>query len=104
MMSPRLAILIFSVATSGTSLAQPAIPAPAGALSPVPRPIPMPPIPPSPIQQFRDWLKLPEAEREAALAEYSEEKRVVLRRKIQEYAAMPLDQRERRLQMIELRW
>jgi hypothetical protein len=69
-----------------------------------PIPTVMPPIPPSPIQEFRQWLKMTDAERETALALYTEEKRVVLRRKIQAYAAMPAEQRERRLRMLELRW
>lgn len=64
----------------------------------------MPPIPPSPIQEFRNWLKMSETDRETELQKYSAEKQVVLRQKIQAYAAMPLEQRERRLRMLELRW
>ena len=69
-----------------------------------PLPQMMPPIPPSPIQEFRNWLKMSEAGRETELQKYSAEKQVVLRQKIQAYAAMPLEQRERRLKMLELRW
>jgi hypothetical protein len=64
----------------------------------------MPPIPPSPIQDFRNWLKMTDTERETALQGYSTEKQSILRRKIQAYAAMPAEQRERRLTMLELRW
>ena len=64
----------------------------------------MPPIPPSPIEQFRRWLRMPQAEREQHLSGYAEEKQVVLRQKLEAYAAMPADQRERRLTMLELRW
>jgi hypothetical protein len=76
-----------------------------GAQPPLPpRPVPIPPMPPSPIQEFRNWLQMSEADRELALQGYPAEKQTVLRRKIQAYAAMPADQRERRLKMLELRW
>jgi hypothetical protein len=69
-----------------------------------PKPLRMPPIPPSPIQEFRNWLKMTEAERENIIGGYSAEKQAVLRRKIQAYATMPAEQRERQLKMLELRW
>jgi hypothetical protein len=69
-----------------------------------PLPQMMPPIPPSPIQEFRNWLKMTEADRETALQRYSAEKQVILRQKIEAYSAMPVEQRERRLKMLELRW
>ena len=69
-----------------------------------PMPVPIPPLPPSPIQDFRNWLKMTEAERDTVLKTYPAEKEAVLRRKIDAYASMPEDQRERRLTMLELRW
>ena len=94
-MSARLSILLFLSLLCGAVHAQ----APAA-----PLPVVMPPIPPSPISQFRQWLRLPAADREKPLADYTESKRMILRQKLQEYEAMSPEQRERRLQMLELRW
>ena len=72
-----------------------------------PNPAGLPPIPPpapSPLEKFRGWLSLPEAEREKAIAEYPEEKQKVLREKLRAYAVLPAPQRDRRLNMLELRW
>jgi hypothetical protein len=94
-----LPILIFSavMVVFGASAAGQPIPS-------APMPIQMPPLPPSPIDQFRQWLKVPVGEREQALAEYPESKRAILREKLRLYEAMPAEQRERRLKMLELRW
>ena len=64
----------------------------------------LPPVPPSPIEDFRRWLQMPEGEREKALADYSPNKQEVLRRKLKAYAAMPREQRDSRLRALELRW
>lgn len=69
-----------------------------------PKPADLPPMPPSPLQQFRSWLQMPEAERETELAKWPEEKRKILREKLQVYSSLPEPQRERRLDMLELRW
>ena len=69
-----------------------------------PIPVLMPPIPPSPIDQFRQWLRMAAPEREKSLAEYPEAKQATLRQKLQAYESMPPEQRERRLRMLELRW
>jgi hypothetical protein len=95
-MNVRITILVVFAAL-WTALAAAQIPKP-------PTPVLMPPIPPSPVDQFRQWLRMPETEREASLADYPEPKRVVLRQKLQAYAVMPADQRERRLRMLELSW
>lgn len=69
-----------------------------------PLPVQLPPIPPSPIEDFRRWLKLDPAEREKELAGYPQEKREVLRRKLEAYEAMDPEQRDARLRMLELSW
>lgn len=63
-----------------------------------------PPLPQSPVEQFRKWLEMPPAERARALAEWPSEKREVLIRKLADYEKLPADERERRLTMVELRF
>ncbi|HEX7859452.1 MAG TPA: DUF3106 domain-containing protein [Verrucomicrobiae bacterium] len=63
-----------------------------------------PPAPPSPIEDFRRWLQMPEADREKELAGYPEPKREVLRKKLGAYEGMTAEQREARLINLELRW
>lgn len=65
---------------------------------------PIPPAGPSPLQQFRSWLEMPETEREKALAGWPPEKQKVLREKLRAYSLLPAAQRDRRLNMLELRW
>src|SRR5262245_46917483 len=79
------------LATLASAAAQPALPQ-------------TPPLPPSPVQQFREWLSLSGAERENAVADWQPEKRQVLLAKLKAYEALPASERERRLQMLELRW
>lgn len=74
------------------------------AAEPAPVPEMLPPIPPSPIEDFRRWLQMPEEEREKALADYSLNKQEVLRRKLKTYEAMRPEQRDSRLRALELRW
>lgn len=95
-MSARFFILVLVLVLCDSPLA--AQPAQA------PLPVLMPPIPPSPIEQFRQWLRMPASDREKSLGEYPEAKQAILRQKLQAYEAMPPDQRERRLRMLELRW
>ena len=64
----------------------------------------LPPIPRSPIEDFRRWLEMPQADREKELAGYSEAKRAVLRRKLLAYEQMPAAERDYRLRALELRW
>ena len=64
----------------------------------------VPPMPRSPIEDFRRWLDLPQADREKELAAYSEAKREVLRRKLETYEQMPAAERDYRLRALELRW
>jgi hypothetical protein len=69
-----------------------------------PSPEQLPPVPPSPIDQFRGWLKLNAPERQQALSEWPEPKRAVILARLKTYEALPADERERRLRMLELRW
>lgn len=62
------------------------------------------PMPPSPLQQFRAWLSMPEAEREKAISEWPPEKQKILREKLRAYALLPAAQRDRRLDLLEVRW
>lgn len=95
-MSARILIFLLIGLLCGTARAAESVQAP--------MPVLMPPIPPSPIDQFRQWLRMPAPDREKTLREYPEAKQVVLRRKLLAYEAMPAEQRERRLRMLELRW
>ncbi len=63
-----------------------------------------PPLPPSPISEFRGWLRLPPAQRATILAKRSETSRRAIEQKIEEYSALPEAERERKLGAMELRW
>src|SRR5687768_12316874 len=63
-----------------------------------------PPLPPSPIAEFRGWLTQSPEERKVALAKRSEKSRQMLERKIEEYSALPAIERERRLSASEMQW
>lgn len=65
---------------------------------------PPPPMPPSPVAEFRAWLTMEPARRQVALATRPERSRRVLQQKIEEYKALPEPERERRLTALELRW
>ncbi len=58
----------------------------------------------SPMAQFRVWLELTPSEREVVLASKSEKQRVILRAKLREYSALPLAEREQRMQLVEFHW
>ncbi len=58
----------------------------------------------SPVLFFRRLLPLPEAEREKQLAAKPEWQRKVLRDKLEEYALLPAEEREARLQVLQLRF
>lgn len=63
-----------------------------------------PPLPPSPVEQFRQWLEMPAEEREKQLADWPEANQQVLRAKLDSYARLDPDERERRLAMLDLRY
>jgi hypothetical protein len=64
----------------------------------------LPPIPKSPVSEFREWLLFDPAKREEALAKKTPAQRETLRAKLREYSAMRAEERESRLQLVELRW
>jgi hypothetical protein len=68
------------------------------------RPLPaeMPPLPPSPVETFRHWLRLSPDEQRRLLAERPEPQRRVLAAKLLEYQSLAPDARERRLDATEL--
>lgn len=63
-----------------------------------------PPMPPSPVVEFRAWLKLPPEQRGAMLAGRSAESRKALDAKLREYEALPEKERDRKLCAVELHW
>lgn len=62
-----------------------------------------PPLPPSPIAEFRGWLNSPE-QRKIALAKRSPETRAAIQKKIDAYLAMPPSEREMKLTATEFQW
>jgi hypothetical protein len=63
-----------------------------------------PPLPGSPIQEFREWLAMKPEERVKAVQGWPAEKQKVLLAKLRAYEVLPAAERERRLQILELRW
>jgi hypothetical protein len=63
-----------------------------------------PPMPPSPIAEFRGWLEQSPEQRQLALAKRSQKSRQMLERKIEEYRALSPEERERRLSASEMQW
>src|SRR3954464_7477640 len=63
-----------------------------------------PPLPPSPIDEFRQWLHMTPPKREKELHDWPQDKRIVLRDKLRAYEQLSPEERERRLRMLELRW
>lgn len=64
----------------------------------------LPPLPPSPVEQFREWLAMPAREREEQLSEWPEGKQKILRAKLEAYSQLAPEERERRLAMLDLRY
>jgi hypothetical protein len=65
---------------------------------------PVPPMPASPTQFFRDLLATNEVGRAASLASKNPEQRRILEQKLQEYLALNPDQRELKLTLTDLRY
>jgi hypothetical protein len=63
-----------------------------------------PPLPPSPIAAFREWLKQSPEQRTVALAKRSEQSRKAIEGKLRDYSALSPEERERRLNATELQW
>ncbi|MDX1953778.1 MAG: DUF3106 domain-containing protein [Verrucomicrobiota bacterium] len=58
----------------------------------------------SPVAEFRMWLSLPPAEQEKAISNRPPEHRKLIQDKLVEYSGMPAAERERKLQLLELRY
>jgi hypothetical protein len=72
-----------------------------------PPPFEPPPIPPaakSRVDSFRELLDMKPAERTNALAKKSEKYRRVIEERLSEFDGLPLDQRQARLRLMQLRW
>lgn len=65
---------------------------------------PQPPAPTSPVDRFRQLLEMPAPEREAFLAARPPEKREYLRARLAEFEALPPEERELRLHLLNLRF
>lgn len=61
-------------------------------------------MPPSPIEQFRTLLDLPEGQRATVLASRSPQSRQTIEAKIKEYRALPAQERDRRLNVMDIHW
>ncbi len=98
----HFALLVW-LAAAGTLVVSAQVASPAPAARPA-REMP-PPLPvQSPIDFFRFLLAAPSAEREKALAARPPNQRKQIELKLKEYTLLPLDERELRLQMTEMRY
>lgn len=100
----RTAIVVVSAAATVTVVAEtlrvPQPPLPPGAES-VATP---PPLPTSPVDNFRDWLKLSPAKRASLLAKLPESERKALESKLATYDSLSDDARDLRLRETQLHW
>jgi hypothetical protein len=64
----------------------------------------LPPLPKCPVDFFRDLLAMTVTERKQALTNRAPESQRLILAKVQEYQALPADEREARLRATELRW
>lgn len=102
----RVFWLLFALGCPGLAMARggdiPAIPAPAN-IKAAQMP-PMPPLPKSPVDSFRELLAKNPAEREKFLASRPPEIRKRFEAKIKEYEAMSPEERDLRFRATQLRW
>lgn len=99
----RSIIVVVGVASSVAQAAEPpTIRVPGQAqTSRVPQP---PPMPPSPVQFFRQLLPMTLEQRQIALEKYTLKTREFVTAKLKEYEALAPDERENRLRTLEMRW
>lgn len=101
--SATVAITVMSAAATITVVAEtlrvPQPPLPPGAET-----VAMPPLPPSPVDNFRYWLSIPAEKRAPFLAMLPEADRKALSDKLAFYDALPADVRELRLSETQLHW
>jgi hypothetical protein len=99
----RSFIVVVSVASgmaqvAGPSAVRPAAPAQS---TRIPQP---PPMPPSPVEFFRQVLAMTPEQRDKALEKYSPKTREFVGGKVKEFDALKPEERENRLRTMELRW
>src|SRR5687767_718422 len=75
-----------------------------GTSAPIARVPQAPPMPPAPIQFFRDLLPMTAEQRQTALEKYSARSREFVTAKLREYEALTPEERENRLRTLEMRW
>jgi flagellar motor switch protein FliG len=102
------AVSVVSVAATITVVAEslrvPQPPLPPGAEASAGLPSLTPPMPPSPVDNFRDWLKLTPAQREPLLAQLPAADRKALEAKLANYDSLSPDARDLRLRETQLHW
>jgi hypothetical protein len=100
----RAAIVVVSAVATVTVVAEnlrvPMPPLPPGAE----QQHPAPPLPTSPVNNFRFWLNLAPAERAPLLAKMSDAERKALEAKLAYYDSLPVDARDLRLRETQLHW
>ena len=92
----RLLVFVFGLLLSVQGLIAADVRPPAG-----PPPLPTPP---SPIVSFRELLNMTPPARAAELEKKSPKNRAIIEDRLKEFEALPKDQREVRLKLMELRW
>src|SRR5688500_7094321 len=99
----RSIIIVVSVASGiAQPVGPPAIRLPGQTqVSRVPQP---PPMPPSPVEFFRQLLPMTREQRQTALEKYTPKTREFVAAKLKEYEALAPDERENRLRTLEMRW
>lgn len=99
----RSIIVVVGVASCVAQAAEvPAIRVPGQAqTSRVPQP---PPMPPAPVEFFRQLLPMTLEQRQTALEKYTPKTREFVAAKLKEYEALAPDERENRLRTLEMRW
>lgn len=95
---------VATITVVGETLRVPLPPLPPGAEIPVATQAVPPPLPPSPVDNFRFWLKLSPAQRAPLLAKMPETERKALEAKLATYDALSPDAQDLRLRETQLHW
>jgi hypothetical protein len=100
--SMRAVIIVASAAATITVVAEQTLRVPP--LPPGAEKVATPPMPPSPVDNFRDWLKLSPQQRSLLLGQLPEAERKLLEAKLASYDTLPPDARDLRLRETQLHW
>lgn len=98
------AVGVVSVAASITVVAAENLRVPQPPLPPGAETVALPPLPPSPVDNFRYWLSFRSDKRERLLAVLPEAERKALLEKLAFYDSLPADVRDLRLRETQLHW